>query len=482
MSLMTREEYLESLSRLNPRVYMFGERIDNVGEHPFLRPSINSIAETYKAVHDPEVKEFARARSHLTDNEINRFTNVPHSREDMMKWIKLERELGRRTGACWARCVGKDALSALAITVHNIDEEYGTNYEDRFNKYLNYVQEKDLVCAGAMTDVKGDRSRKPHEQKDPDMYMRVVEEKNNGVIVKGAKAHITGGAAAHEVIIMPTRALTKEEKKYAISFAVPIETDGITLVVGRQPNDKRRFEEGDVDTGNLRYGSHETVIIFDRVFVPEERIFMNGEYEFAMDLVDKFACYHRRNYGACRGGVAEVLIGAAATIAEYNGVPDAPHIRDKITEMIHLKNTLYSCSVACSVECERTSSGAYLPNRQLANSGKLNAARFLHQIARLVQDIAGGLTVTLPSEEDCKNPWLKDKLNKYLRANPAVSTEDRAHIFRLIENMTLGTLLVESLHGAGSPEALKLVIRAMEDLDEKKELAQRLAGVRRKGG
>jgi len=261
---------------------------------------------------------------------------------------------------------------------------------------------------------------------------------------------------------------------------VPVDTKGVTLVVGRQPNDKRRFEKGDADVGNPRYGSHETLIIFDDVFVPEDRIFMNGEYEFALDLVDKFACYHRRNYGACRTGVAEVLIGAAATIAEYNGVLEAPHIRDKITEMIHLKNTLYCCSLACSIECEKTPSGTYLPSRQLANSGKLNASRFLHQMAHLTQDIAGGLTVTLPSQEDRESPRLASKLDKYLKANPAVSAGDRARIFRLIENMTLGTLLVEVLHGAGSPEVLKLVIRAMENMDEKKGLAQRLAGC--KGG
>ncbi|MBT9138290.1 MAG: 4-hydroxybutyryl-CoA dehydratase/vinylacetyl-CoA-Delta-isomerase [Syntrophomonadaceae bacterium] len=343
------------------------------------------------------------------------------------------------------------------------------------------MQEKDLVVDGAMTDPKGDRSKRPLEQTDPDLYLRIVEKKNDGIVVRGAKLHQTGAIASHEILVMPTMALMEEDKDYAVSFAIPSNTEGITHICGRQSCDTRKLEQGNIDVGNCRYGSLEAMIVFEDVFVPMERVFMCGEYNFAGIIVERFAGYHRQSYGGCKVGVGDVLIGAAAQMAEYNGVAKASHIRDKLIEMVHLNETLYSCGIACSSQGYPTASGTYFVDLLLANVCKQNVTRFPYEIARLAEDITGGLMVTLPSEEDLRHPELGKHMQKYLRGAAEVPAESRIRMIRLIENLTLGTAAVgyrtESLHGAGSPQAQRVVISRQADMEYKKKLARVIAGI-----
>ncbi len=343
------------------------------------------------------------------------------------------------------------------------------------------VQENDWVLNGAMTDVKGDRGKRPAEQADPDLFVRVVERQRDGIIVRGAKAHQTGAVFAHEIVVMPTLALRAEDREYALAFAIPIHTRGVMHIVGRQSCDTRKLEEGDLDVGNARFGGHEALVIFDDVFVPWERVFLCGEYEFAGMLVERFAAYHRQSYGGCKAGMGDVLIGAAATAAEYAGVARAGPIRRKIAEMIHLNETLFACGLACSYQGAPTAAGTYLVDLLLANVCKQNVTRLPYEIARLAQDIAGGLMVTMPSEKDWGNPRLRPHIEKYLRGVAEVPTEDRLRILRLIENMTLGTAAVayrtESMHGAGSPEAQVIMIARYGDVEKKQDLAKTLARV-----
>lgn len=479
--LMTAEQYEESLRKLNLKVYMFGKRVENVVDDPIIRPSMNAVAATYAYAHKPEYEDLMTATSHITGKKINRFCHIHQSTEDLVKKTKMGRMLGSKTGCCFQRCVGMDAMNAISITSFNIDEKYKTSYYQNFLKFLEYVQENDLVCDGAMTDPKGDRSLPPHKQDDPDMFMRVVEEREDGIIVSGAKAHQTGAVNSHEIIIMPTIAMREEDKDYAISFAVPSDTEGITYIMGRQSCDLRKLEKGEIDRGNQIYGGHEALVVFDKVFVPKERIFMLGEYEFAGQLVEQFASYHRQSY-ACKAGVGDVLIGATQTIAEYNGAQKASHVKDKIIEMNHLNETLFCGSIACAAEGHKEPSGTYLVNTLLANVCKQNVTRHPYEIARLAQDIAGGLMVTLPSEEDYRSEEVGKWIEKYFRGSSSVSTETRMRMLRLIENLTLGTAavgyLTESMHGAGSPQAQRIMISRLVNMKEKQKVAKELCGIK----
>ena len=478
--MMTAEQYEESLRKLRLVVYMFGKRIGNVVDDPMIRPSMKAVAMTYDLANRPEFQEIMTATSHITGDKINRFTHIHQSAEDLVKKSKMGRLLGRKTGCCFQRCVGMDALNALSISTYNMDGKYGTQYHKRFLKYLEYVQSHDLTCDGAMTDPKGDRSLPPHKQPDPDQFMHVVEERRNGILVRGAKAHQTGAVNSHEIIVMPTLSMREADKDYAISFALPSDTEGITYIMGRQSCDTRKLEGDTIDRGNLIFGGHEALVVFDNVFVPWERVFMYKEHDYTGELVENFAAYHRQSY-ACKVGVGDVLIGATQTVAQYNGIASASHVKDKIVEMNHLNETLYCGCIACASEGYREPSGTYNVDTLLANVHKQNVTRFPYEIARLAQDIAGGIMVTMPSYEDLKMPETGKWIDKYLRACSNIPTENRMRVLRLIENLTLGTAavgyLTESMHGAGSPQAQRIMIARKVRMEEKQKAAKELCGI-----
>jgi len=478
--LKTAAEYLESLRKLKLNVYFMGKKVEKPADFPLTKPSQNSVALTYSLAHDPAYSDLMTATSHLTGEKINRFTHIPQSSDDLVKKVKMLRLIGQKTGACFQRCVGMDALIALSSVTYEADQKLGTRYYDRFKAFLKYIQHEDLVCNGAMTDVKGDRGLRPGKQEDGDLYVRVVEKRSDGIIVRGAKAHQTGAINSHEIIVMPTIAMRDDEKDYAISFSTPSDSEGILHIIGRQPNDTRKLENGEIDVGNARYGvaGHETLVVFDDVFVPWEQVYMCGENEFSGPLVERFASYHRQNYGGCKTGVGDVLIGAAATIAEYNGVQDASHVKEKLTEMVHLNETMYSCGLACSHEGYRLPSGTYSVNPLLANATKHNVTRFPFEMVRLALDIAGGLVATLPSEKDLNSPEIGKYVEKYLKGQATVPTENRLRMMRLIENMAFGAGMVESLHGAGSPQAQRITIFRQANLEAKKNLSKHLAGIK----
>ena len=479
--MMTGEQYLESLRKLHPVVYVFGEKVEDVTQNPTLRPSINSVKMTYDLAEMPEYEKLMTVTSHLSGKKINRFCHIHQSTKDLMLKVKMQRLCGQKTGACFQRCVGLDAFNAVWSTAYEVDKAHGTNYFENFKKFIAYVQEEDLVVDGAMTDPKGDRGLAPHKQADPDLFLRVVERRPDGVVVRGAKAHQTGASNSHEILVMPTQAMKPEDKDYAIAFSVPIDAEGIFMIVGRQSCDTRKLEEGTLDRGNPTFGGMEALVIFDNVFVPNDRIFLNGETEFATMLVDRFASYHRQSYGGCKVGVGDVLIGAAATAADYNGAAKASHIKDKLIEMTHLNETLYSGGLACSANGWETESGNYMVDTLLANVCKQNVTRYPYEIARLAEDIAGGIMVTCPSETDLRDPELGPYVDKYLKGVDSVPTINRLKIMRLIENLTLGTAAVgyrtESMHGAGSPQAQRIIISRQSDLGAKKKLAKDILGI-----
>jgi 4-hydroxybutyryl-CoA dehydratase/vinylacetyl-CoA-Delta-isomerase len=474
----TGRDYLDSLRGRKLKVYLFGELVAEPVDHPMIRPSINAVAETYDlAAQQPDL---ATALSPFTGERVNRFLHIATSADDLVQQNNLQRRLGQLTGTCFQRCVGMDALNALYSVTYEIDEEHGTSYHARLKAFLTERQRRNTVIGGAMTDVKGDRSKSPRQQADPDLYVHVSRRTPAGVTIRGAKAHQTGCINSHWLIVMPTLRLEPDDADYAIAGAVPVDAAGITYVYGRQSCDTRSLEGGDIDMGNGRYSGQEALVIFDDVFIPNELIFMNGETEFAAMLVERFTGYHRRSY-VCKSGVGDVLIGAAAMAAEYNGVERASHIRDKLVEMTHLNETIYATGIASSYQSCATKSGAYLCDDLLANVCKQHVTKVTCEMGRLAQDLAGGLVVTLPSERDYHQADLGPLLEKYLKGRDDVPTEHRLRILRLIENMTLGRnavgYLTESLHGAGSPQTQRIQIQRHMQIAFKQQLARRLAGI-----
>ncbi len=474
----TSGDYIESLRGRNLRVFLFGELVDEPVDHPMIRPSINAVAETYDlAIREPEV---ATVESSLTGKRVNRFLHVAQSAEDLVAQNMMQRKLGQNTGTCFQRCVGMDAFNSLYSVTYEIDEKHGTPYHERLKEFLTTMQARNYVVGGAMTDVKGDRSKAPHEQDDPDLFVHVTRRSEDGIWLKGAKAHQTGCINSHWIIAMPTMRLGPADKDYAVVAAFPVDAPGITYIYGRQSCDTRSMEGGSIDVGNAEFSGQEAMVVLDDVFVPWSQVFMDGEHEFASMLVERFTCYHRRSY-VCKTGVGDVLIGAAAQAAEHNGVENASHIKDKLVQMTHLNETMYAAGIASSHQARATKSGCYLNDDMLANVCKHHVTKMPFEIGRLAQDLAGGLVSTAPSEKELKHPELGALLDKYLKGRADVPTEARIRILRLIENMTLGRnavgYLTESLHGAGSPQAQRVQIGRQMKLDFKKGLARRLAGV-----
>jgi 4-hydroxybutyryl-CoA dehydratase/vinylacetyl-CoA-Delta-isomerase len=482
MKLKNGAEYIESLRRLKPVIYYKGKRIEDVTRHSATAAHVRAAAMTYTLASKEKYRDLSTTTSHLTGRTISRFTHVHQSIEDLIKKVKLLRVLGQKTGTCFQRCVGFDGINAVYSVAYEIDQKYGTDYLTRFNEWLTYIQDENLMVVGAMTDPKGDRSKAPADQADPDQYVHVVERRDEGMVIRGAKLHMTGAVNSHEILVMPTTALDERSKDNAIVCAIPIDAPGITMIFGRQAGDDRRDKLERIDVGKPKFGvvGGEAVLVFEDVFVEKNRIFMDGETDFTGSLVYRFAAHHRANYGACKTGLMDVLTGAVSYLSEIQGTVKGSHIRDKVTEMIHLSETLYSSSIACSAEGSPTSSGAYLVDTMLANVCKQNVTRFHFEVARLATDIAGGFIATMPSEYDLKSEDVGHLVRKYFTGVAGIPVQERIKIGRLIEAMTGGTAMVESMHGAGSPQAQRIMIFREGKLAKKIKLAKALAGIPQK--
>ncbi len=476
MALKTKEEYIESLREMNPTVYMFGEKITNVVDNPRIRAGIESTGATYEIAHLDEFKGLVVTESPLINEPVNRFTLPPSSIEDLVARVKINRKLGNYVGTCHQRCTGLDCLSTLSIVTYDIDQKYGTSYNRNFIEYLKYIQKNDLTANAGVTDVKGDRSKSPSEQEDKDMYLHLVERRDDGIVVRGAKAHQTGSLSSHEVIVLPTRALRKEDSDYALAFALPTDTPGLIHVVGRSTLDMRELDGCDV--GNTRYSKYCPTLIFDDVFVPWERVFMCGESEFAADMVVRFSSFHRQSHGGCKSGKIDCMVGAALMAMEYNGTAKASHLKQKVIDMIHRAETLYGCSLAASYEGKPEASGTYFIDTVMANASKIHEGKEMAEAIRMMVDVCGGYVADLPSDRDFENPEVGELIKKYMKGAEGVNVEDRIKLFRLAEKLALESAdTVSDIHGGGSPEAHRVTILRETDLESKKKAVKRLAGI-----
>jgi len=479
--IRTAADYIDSI-RNRPHIvaYLNGELLTDLVNNPIVWPSVNSLAETYRLAE--ERPELGTAISSLSGMRVSRFLHIAESAADLVLQSQMQRELGRRCGCCFQRCVGMDAINATWSTTYEIDEKFGTEYHQRFRRFIIEMQENNYVIGGAMTDPKGDRNKAPSQQDDPDFFVHVVGRKEDGsVILRGAKVHQTGTLNSHWMLVMPGASLKPSEKDYAIACAIPVDAPGLTYIYGRQSCDLRALEDSEIDQGNPNFGAQETVVCFDDVVVPPDMIFMDGEVDFTGMLVERFTAYHRRSY-ICKAGLSDIMLGAAATISDYNGTAKASHVKDKLVEIAYLSENIAGTAMAASYGGQATKSGNYLPDIMMANICKHNVTRFPYEIARLVQDLAGGLMSTLPGAKEFDHPVAGPLLEKFLATKKGVTVENRRRILRLIENLTMGRnaigFLSESMHGAGSPQAQRVLIQRLMNVEMKKKLAKNLAGIK----
>lgn len=462
--MRTAPEYIQSLRERNLRLWVDGELQSSPVDHPKVRPAIHAVAATYALAHHPEHRDLAVAHSALIDGPVNRFTHLFTEADDLVKKVALQRVLGRLTGTCFQRCVGMDGVNATFLATH------GREGHERFVAWLRGVQERDDMLNGAMTDPKGDRSKRPVEQ--PDAYLRVVDRTSEGVVIRGAKVHQTGAANSHHILVMPGQGLREGEEDFAIVCAMPVDAEGVSMVLGRQPSDARR---GGPDAGNATFGGQECVVLFEDVLVPHERVFVDGDLEACATLVEAFAGFHRASYGGCKPGNLDVLIGAADLVTREHDVRTARHVRDKLVEMVHLTETVHGVGLAASEKSARHPSGIWQVDPVLANVCKHNVTRIPYEIVRLAEDLAGGAMSTLPSLADREHPELGAKLGEVF------GSEARAKTLRLLESMTYGAgsvpFRIECMHGAGSPQAQRIVLERQTDWDAKVKRARVLAGL-----
>jgi len=479
MAVCTADEYRERIAGLRPRLFMGGKRVEKLIEHPVTKGVIESTARVYELTMDPQYADIMTATSHLTGETISRSMHIHQSNEDIEKRLEMARLSSQKLGTCNYRCPGNEMLPALAATTWEIDRDKGTEYHQRFNDYLRYAQEKDLVVSGSVTDTKGDRSKRPLDQ-DPDSYVHVVEKRSDGIVVNGAKQHATGAYAADETLVLPGLSCRKGEEDYALAFVIPNGTEGITYVAQYNPFSVEREHADDLrHIGNPIYGQRETcVIIFDHVFVPWERVFMCGEIEYSQSFITRFAKTHRMNCGgACKVGFMDLIIGATQLIAEYHGLSKASHIVQKITRMIQLNDTSLACAIAAAHkgEEEPAGSGVFMPDEAMSNIAKLITNDGFWEVMALAGDIAGGIAVTMPSEKELENQEIKEYMSKYLGS--AAPAAKRMRILRFLQNWVAGLHGVGTYQGSGPSQNQMMVLYRITDLEEKKKMAEELANI-----
>ena len=473
--MRTSQEYRDALFKMRNNVYIDGELVGR--DDPRLAPGINIVNQTYDLAQDPKYDGIMTATSHLSGEKINRFCHIHQSVDDLLNKQKMTRLACHKTGGCIQRCMGIDAMNALSVITFAMDQALGTEYNQRYLKYLAYFQENDLCANCAQTDVKGDRKKRPHEQVDPDLYLRIVERRSDGIVVRGAKAHNTAAPYADEIIVLPTRFLTEDEGDWAVAFALPADWEGIHLVCRPSLPRPRRRLNAPIAT----FGDAESFTIFDDVFVPWDRVFMCGETRFGGMLALLFALYHRHSYTGCKPATSDVLMGFAALVAEYNGIEGAEHVRHKLAEMISVAELVYAAGIAASVNGKRQDSGTYTPDVVYCNVGRRHAGMNIYHEYETVADLAGGLPATLPPEGDFYHEQIGPLLEKYMMRNPKISAENQHRLFRALSDaISSGHSAlnqIAGIHGGGSPVMEEIAILGNYDLKAKKDIAKYLAGI-----
>jgi 4-hydroxybutyryl-CoA dehydratase/vinylacetyl-CoA-Delta-isomerase len=456
MGLKTVQEYKDSLKdgRL---VYYKGERVMDVTTHPELSVAVDTMALDYYLAELPEYRDLATVYDEVLGERINRYYYLPRNGEDLLKQFDLI-VASTRMGDGFiplAHDIGSDALNAISITANSM---HNAEYIQHIEAYRTYLKKTDIAVVTAMTDVKGDRLLRPSDlgQNHPDYYVHVVDKSQDGIIVRGAKVHITGAPYANEIFVIPSRAMGEADAEYALAFAIPVNTKGLKMI-GR-PFHSRITPLEFPNSRAVRVHT-DALIIFDDVFVPWERVFLCGEWKYSATLVYNFALMHRRTGCAYRIPMSEQFLGVAKAIAEYNGIAKAPHVREKLTDLVIYLETLRSMSRAACLDYV-TYDGIAVPNPISTNIAKYYFANEYHTVIKIIEDLAGGLLVTAPTYKDYQLPELQGDLDKYLSAKAGYPAEQRLRMLDLIRRISGADRETIALHGEGSLQAQRMTILA----------------------
>ncbi|HCZ17786.1 MAG TPA: 4-hydroxyphenylacetate 3-hydroxylase [Candidatus Accumulibacter sp.] len=478
--LMSGSDYRESLRRYRPMVYVDGRQIESVADAPELQPGINALAVTYDFALDPTKAPLMTARQSQRTSVVSRMLHIDESAGDLLNKLEAVRLLCQETG-CAQRYLAHDALNAIHQVSARIDDARGSSeHRARFAAYLTHVQDRDLSLGIAMTDAKGDRSKRPHLQDNRDSYLHIVDRNGQGIIISGAKAIVTGAPYMHELLVMPCRNMGPEDADFAVCCAVPVDAKGVTIVSRPAGRPGEKPEHGQ-PLFSRRYGQATAVVLFERVFVPWDRVFYAGDWEYSGILTYNYATHHRHSCIGARAGFGDLLIGAGALICEANGFdPGArSNLRDAMVELITIVEGFFACGVAASVYARADdASGSFMPDPVFANIGKLLLGTKIYDMHRLAHEVSGGLIVALPGPDEDHNPATAASLAEVLRANPDIPYEKRIEVARFMEDLTAsyqaGWYSVISLHGGGSPAAMKQEIWRNYPVGEKVALVERL--------
>ncbi len=471
---MSSADYRESLRRLKPRVFIEGRAVASVADEPALAPGVAAMGVSYDFALRNEYRPLMIAEQHTSGREVSRMLHINRTSTDLLTKLEAVRLVCQETG-CAQRYLTMDAFNALFQATWRIDQETGSDYRQRFLAYMHWVQDADLTTAIAMTDGKGDRSLRPHEQGVRDSYVHVAERRPGGVVIRGTKAIVTGAPYMHEILVLPCRAMTEADKDFAIACAVPIDAEGVTISsrpAGR-PGEKAAAFSG-------KYGQALGAIFFDDVFVPHERVFLDGEWRHSEFLTRSYATHHRHTCIGARAGFGDLLIGAGMMMMEANGLSPAtaPHLRDRMSELIKIVEGIFATGVAASVYGLRDPAGNIEPEPVYANIGKLLLATQIYDMQRIAHEVSGGLIVALPGPDEDHNPATAGAIAETLRGRPDIPYAHRANIARFLEDLTIsstaGWYSAISLHGGGSPEAMKMEIFRNYPVSEKTALVERL--------
>ncbi|MBI2312365.1 MAG: 4-hydroxyphenylacetate 3-hydroxylase [Betaproteobacteria bacterium] len=471
---MSGADYRESLRRLKPRVFVHGRQVDSVADAPEFAPGVAAIGLTYDYALRSDLSDLMVATDLATGERTNRMLALHGDSQNLMRKLEAVRVLCRQTG-CAQRYLMGDAFNALYQATHRCDADQGTDYRSRFLAYLHRAQREDLAVAIAMTDAKGDRSRRPHQQANADVYVHITERRPGGIVISGTKAIVTSAPYVHELLVMPCRSMTGEDRDFAVCCAVPVDAPGITIVsrpAGRPGQPAAQLSS--------RYGQSVAVVMFDNVFVPWERVFLAGEWEHSGFLTTTYATHHRHTCIAARAGFGDLLIGAGVLMCEANGLDPArkPHLRDALVELIKIVEGFYACGVAATVYGVKDPAGNFQPEPVYANIGKLLLATQIYDMHRLAHEVSGGLVVALPGPEEDHNPATAASLAEVLGGRPDIPASHRAAVARLVEDLTAsdtgGWYSLISLHGGGSPEAMKMEIFRNYPLQDRAQLVETL--------
>jgi 4-hydroxybutyryl-CoA dehydratase/vinylacetyl-CoA-Delta-isomerase len=475
--IKTVEQYLASLDD-GREVWCLGERVKDVRTHPTVSTIVRMAAMDYVLPNHPDFRDLFVTKD-ADGEDINFLLTSPKTSEDMLRRRKCYMTGMRAGGGVLVHCMGADALAAFSVAAEVMDKKLGTGYMERVENYRRYLQKNDLAITGAITDVKGDRGLRPSQQKQhQDFYLRIVDRQKDGIIVRGAKVHISASPCANELLCLPCRTHAEADKDYALGFAIPVATKGVKLI-GVEPNVRIFGDECAFDyPASDHMQPSESLIIFDDVFVPWDRVFMCGEWQYSQVLAYAFASYHRL-FGTCKmTRTLETMTGAASLIAEYNGVQNAQHVRKKLSWMAYITETVQMLGKqACLDPQSEFGMDVLMPNRMAINASKWTYASNFHEMCQHMQDIGGGLTTTVPSFRDWKNPELKPFIDKYLAAKDGIPTEDRLRILRLIKDITGNHMQVDTIHGEGSMAAQEMFLYTSADWKKLQAAARRAANM-----